>query len=118
MIKAELIKKQVLANHKEWLDGMFSNIEDFPNSLDIAESANEADFSDTLFNGLDVSFQEEEAVNIFGITCKYEFNHHGFELYPYCEDGEEEEAWYKELEEEFKIFIPWDEFDEQKNEYK
>lgn len=65
-MKANEIKQEILKNYKEWLLEMNGNIEDYPNSLDIADSGNQADFRDTMFNntGFEISWSEfDEQMN-------------------------------------------------------
>lgn len=110
------LKKEILRNHREWLEGINDNIEDYPNSLDIAESANQADFRDTMFNNVNVQWIGDNVISIDGITVEAEFNANGFEANLYLnEDCDSSEDWYLELCEKYNIAISWAEFNEQVN---
>lgn len=116
-MKAEELKQKILENHLEWLNGMISNIEDYPNSLDIAESANQADFKDTMFSGTDFEWIENTTVVGENGTFNAEFDYFGFSFSIYQnEDVNGDEDWFIELEDEYNFSISWTEFDNQVNE--
>lgn len=115
-VGAKTLKEHVLKNHRDWLVGMYSNIVDYPNSLDIAESANESDFRDTMFNGIEHTWVDNKAVVINNVTFNAEFNYSGFSFSVYQnEDDEDMLPLFTELEEEYNFNIPWGEFDSQKD---
>ncbi len=121
MKKAEQLRKKVLENHKEWLEAISENIEDYPNSLDIADSANEVDFKETMFNncGFDYEWTSSEQVNLDGVELIVEFNYTGLEVFVLKNDDVNgDEDWFVALENEYCFSIPWAEFDSQMMEYK
>jgi len=108
--KALEIKTAILANHRDWLKGISENIEEYPNSLDVAESANQADFRECMF--LNTPFDETVAGE--NATFNAMFDNSGFTFSVYKnEDVSGNEDWFLKLEDEFNFTISWREFDEQ-----
>ena len=119
MKKAEELKKTILKNHIAWLEGISENIEDYPNTLDIADSANQADFKDCMFLDTPFEFIDTDIVNGENANFDAFFDINGFSFSIYKnEDVIGTEAWFLELEDEYNFNISWQEFDEQMNKYK
>lgn len=118
-MKKEKIKKVILKNHVAWLKEMSRNIEDYPNTLDIADSANQADFRDRMFNNTPFEWVEHTTVAGENIIFNAKFDNSGFSFSVYQnEDVDTTEEWFLELEEEYNFNISWQEFDEQMNKHK
>ncbi|MDR1008551.1 MAG: hypothetical protein LBL65_08365, partial [Campylobacteraceae bacterium] len=114
------LRELILRNHRAWLVGMLENLEDLGSlqgdALDIAESANQADFRDCMFDSIAHEWLDRNIVVVEGVRLDLEWDNSGLDITVYKhEDEDDDNPDLLARKEKWDTFIPWSEFDYQKD---